>query len=267
MYETKPFMITYINTCTFMIFLIGTKLNNKRMFVLSLKFCFIWMLANYATALALSKASASIVIIATSTCGIFTFLVGLLMQQEQFSYIKMLSTLGSVVGVYLLCGESLMVNIGLILGLASALCYGIYSQFLKKQMTEDFNMRVFIGYVGLLNMILMWPVFLILHYTKIEEFAIPTQILPIVLNALIGTCLSEYFWIKAIDLASPIQVTLGIGCSVPLTMLIDVLIMHHTLTLNIIIGGVIVVLSFIAIEYEPSKQETIEDNTIDNYCP
>ena len=259
--DPKPFMITYINSSTFLLFLVGVNIFKSNIHWLAFKFSIIWTLANYTAILSLSLTSVSISTIASSSCGIFTFVIGLLLRTESYSHIKLISCLGSVFGVYLLCGDSFMVNIGLFVGLASAFFYGVYSQVLKVSIDDTFNMREFIGCVGLWNTLLLWPIFFLLHFTNLERFEFPRhQFHLILVNALIGTALSEYFWIKAISTAAPIVVTLGLGITIPLTMLIDVFILHHHLTTNIIIGGSIVVLSFIAVEYSPKQiQEDIED--------
>lgn len=53
------------------------------------------------------------------------------------------------------------------------------------------------GFVGLWNLILMWPVFFILHFTNIEEFELPNQqqFLVLLINGLVGTVLSEALWL------------------------------------------------------------------------
>lgn len=53
------------------------------------------------------------------------------------------------------------------------------------------------GFVGLINTIVMWPAFFVLHATKMETFVWPTleQWQYIALNGLIGTVLSEFLWL------------------------------------------------------------------------
>ena len=54
-----------------------------------------------------------------------------------------------------------------------------------------------VGFVGFLCVILLWPGFFILHYSKIETFQWPNgkQWLFICINGLIGTVLSEFLWL------------------------------------------------------------------------
>lgn len=53
------------------------------------------------------------------------------------------------------------------------------------------------GFVGLFNLLLLWPGFFLLHYTGFEAFEFPNKLIwmCIVINGLIGTVLSEFLWL------------------------------------------------------------------------
>lgn len=53
--------------------------------------------------------------------------------------------------------------------------YGIYTIVMKKRIGSEsrVNMQLFFGLVGLFNTFLIWPGFLILHFTGVERFALP----------------------------------------------------------------------------------------------
>jgi solute carrier family 35 protein F5 len=57
----------------------------------------------------------------------------------------------------------------------SAVMYGVYTIVLKRQVGDEsrVNMVLFFGLVGLFNMLLLWPGFIILHVTGIEPFTLP----------------------------------------------------------------------------------------------
>lgn len=57
----------------------------------------------------------------------------------------------------------------------SAIMYGVYTIVMKKQVGDEsrVNMQLFFGLVGLFNLFLLWPGFVILHLTGIEPFALP----------------------------------------------------------------------------------------------
>ena len=54
-----------------------------------------------------------------------------------------------------------------------------------------------IGFVGLIDTLVMWPAFFILNATQMEVFSWPTaqQWQFIVLNGFVGTVLSEFLWL------------------------------------------------------------------------
>lgn len=58
----------------------------------------------------------------------------------------------------------------------SAIMYGVYTIVMKKQVGDEsrVNMQLFFGLVGLFNFVFLWPGFLVLHWTGIEPFALPS---------------------------------------------------------------------------------------------
>lgn len=57
----------------------------------------------------------------------------------------------------------------------SAIMYGVYTIVMKKQVGDEsrVNMQLFFGLVGLFNVFLLWPGFVVLHLTGIESFQFP----------------------------------------------------------------------------------------------
>lgn len=70
---------------------------------------------------------------------------------------------------------NLVAILGDILALFSALFYAIYLIFLKVQIKDEsrIDMQLFFGYVGLLNILLCWPVGLLLHWLGVESLEFP----------------------------------------------------------------------------------------------
>lgn len=69
----------------------------------------------------------------------------------------------------------LIFQAGDILAFGSAVLYGAYSVVMKKRVQNEdrVNMPLFFGLVGLFNLILLWPGFIVLHYTGVETFELP----------------------------------------------------------------------------------------------
>lgn len=57
----------------------------------------------------------------------------------------------------------------------SAILYGVYTIVMKKRVGDEsrVNMPLFFGLVGLINAFLLWPGFVILHFTGFETFGLP----------------------------------------------------------------------------------------------
>ena len=62
------------------------------------------------------------------------------------------------------------IAIGDSMALFSAVIYGLYVTVMKRRVgNEDrVDMKLFFGLVGVFNLILLWPLFFILHWTSIE---------------------------------------------------------------------------------------------------
>lgn len=58
----------------------------------------------------------------------------------------------------------------------SAMLYGVYTVVMKRQVGDEsaVDMTLFFGLVGLINTVLLWPGFILLHFTGIEPFGLPT---------------------------------------------------------------------------------------------
>ena len=65
--------------------------------------------------------------------------------------------------------------LGDILALLSALFYALYVILLKVRIKEEsrIDMQLFFGFVGLFNVLALWPIALILHFTGVERISPP----------------------------------------------------------------------------------------------
>jgi len=66
--------------------------------------------------------------------------------------------------------------LGDFLALSSAAFYAFYVTLLKVRIRKEsrINMQLFFGLVGLFNILFLWPLGLILHYTGAEPFEWPS---------------------------------------------------------------------------------------------
>ena len=67
--------------------------------------------------------------------------------------------------------------LGDFLALSSAMFYAAYVTLLKVRIRQEsrINMQLFFGFVGLLNILFLWPLGLILHLTGAETFELPSS--------------------------------------------------------------------------------------------
>ena len=71
--------------------------------------------------------------------------------------------------------SSTEIALGDLLALISAILYGLYTTLMKKRAGTEarIDLLLFFGFVGLFNMIVMFPGLFIVHYTGIEAFELP----------------------------------------------------------------------------------------------
>lgn len=121
---------------------------------------------------------------------------------ERFTLKKLLGVLASLAGVILISSVDLsgsndknrgsfphmsraQIAIGDTFALGSAVLYGVYTIIMKIRIGDEgrVNMPLFFGFVGIFNVLLLWPGFFVLHFTGVETFELPPtkRILAIVL--------------------------------------------------------------------------------------
>ena len=67
-------------------------------------------------------------------------------------------------------------------------------------------MSLFLGFVGVTNIVVLLPLFPILHWTGVEKFKWPDgkTVGYLTLNAVIGTCVSDFCWAKSVAFLGPL---------------------------------------------------------------
>lgn len=168
------------------------KLSFRETAWLSLEFCMLWFLANYFASACLGYTSVGSVTILTSTSSVWTLVFCALMKVESFSLRKLAGVLASLAGIILISSVDLSgssdenrgnfphkslgeIAIGDSMAFISAVVYGMYVTVMKRRVgNEDrVNMPLFFGLVGLYNLALLWPLFIVLHVTGVETFELP----------------------------------------------------------------------------------------------
>ncbi|KAI8092862.1 vacuolar membrane protein [Halteromyces radiatus] len=251
--------------------ILSNKMTLKETIQLSSYFCVLWFLANYCTNASLAYTTVGSSTLLSSMSGLFTLTFGVLLKVEKFNWIKIFSVGISFIGVILVSWSDQLATtsatssqnngmnhhnklVGDFFALAGAMFYGGYTVLLKLRIGDEsrIDMPTFFGFVGLFNVVMLWPFFFILHWTGVETFSFPyssTLWTMISLNAFIGTFLSDYLWLLAMLMTSPLVVTLGITLTVPLALVGDVVLKHILPGVQYSIGACLVVAGFFAVNF------------------
>ncbi|XP_054978463.1 solute carrier family 35 member F5 isoform X2 [Sorex araneus] len=197
------------------------KLTATQVAKISFFFCFVWFLANLSYQEALSDTQVAIVNILSSTSGLFTLILAAVFPSnsgDRFTLSKLLAVILSIGGVVL-------VNLS-----GSGKSAG----------------RDTVGFVGLFNLLLLWPGFFLLHYTGFEDFEFPNKVvlMCIIINGLIGTVLSEFLWLWGCFLTSSLIGTLALSLTIPLSIIADICMQKVQFSWLFFAGAIPVFFSF-----------------------
>lgn len=243
---------------------------------LALEFCILWFLANYFAAACLEYTTVASSTILASTSSIWTLLLGSLMRVERFTLLKLIGVLASLGGVALISLVDVSgdtdsnrgsfphktpreLAVGDVMAFVSAVLYGFYTVFMKSKIGDEgrINMPLFFGLVGLANVVLLWPGFVILHLTGVEPFEFPptSRILNIVLINSASSLVSDFCWAYAMLLTSPLIVTVGLSLTIPCSLVGQMVLDSQYASALYWVGAAIMVLSFLFINHEDGKDE------------
>lgn len=171
----------------------------------ALMFCILWFIANYTFQLALDPGETALVTLLSTTSSLFTLALAASFPSSSGDRF----TISKLVAVSLCVFGALMVTMseidepnnsrGILLSILSAFFYACYLVLVKRKNDTDEKIDIieFFGFVGLWNIVLLWPLFLILNFSQLETFEMPNrrQFLVLFLNGIIGTVLSEALWL------------------------------------------------------------------------
>ncbi|KAI2471937.1 hypothetical protein F4781DRAFT_428937 [Annulohypoxylon bovei var. microspora] len=243
----------------------------------SLEFCMIWFFGNYFASACLEYTSVGSVTILTSTSSVWTLVFCAAMRIEAFSVRKLAGVLASLAGIVLISTVDLsgadnddsrgnfphksqrQIAIGDAMAFFSAVIYGLYVVVMKVRIgnEERVNMPLFFGLVGCFNILILWPLFIILHFTGIEPFELPPngKIWAIIMLNSISSFVSDISWAYAMLLTTPLVVTVGLSLTIPLSLIGEMIQYAQYSSFVYWIGAAIVLVSFIFINHESRDDE------------
>ncbi|XP_065369547.1 solute carrier family 35 member F5 [Calliphora vicina] len=214
----------------------------------ALMFCVLWFLANYLFQVSLEMTETAVVTLLSSSSSLFTLALAAFFPSavgDKFTITKVIAVAMNIGGVATITISDIQeanFSRGALLALFSAFFYAAYLVFVKRKSDteEKIDIPLFFGFVGLWNLLLMWPIFFILNFTKIEKFELPNQnqFAILFLNGLIGTVVSEALWLWGCFLTSSLIGTIAISLQIPLSILFDVLLKKKPYSPLFYIGSV-----------------------------
>ncbi|XP_074042476.1 solute carrier family 35, member F5 isoform X1 [Leptinotarsa decemlineata] len=236
----------------------ASKLPAVRIAKIALIFCLLWFVANYSYQVALAETEAGMVNVLSSTSSLFTLFLASLFpsnQNDKFTLSKLVAVSLSIMGIVLVSFSDLSLEpkipFGAVLSLFSAFLYAVYLVFLRRKVDHEdkIDIPLFFGFVGLFNLILLWPVFFFLHFSKVEVFEWPTreQLLLLLLNGLLGTVISEALWLWGCFLTSSLMATVAMSLTIPMTMMADVFLKEVPYPILFYTGTVPMLIAFLAV--------------------
>ncbi|RPA93566.1 hypothetical protein L873DRAFT_1815754 [Choiromyces venosus 120613-1] len=255
-------------------------LGERETVILSLQFCLLWFIANYLQSTCLKYTSPASATILSSTSSIFTLLLGALLRIERFAWTKVLAVVLSLAGVSLISSVDLttpppsppedngsrtpgQILLGYIMALGGALAYGIYTILLKLRIGHEgrISMTRFFGFVGLFNLLGLWPGIFLLHFAGVERFEAPPdgRVWVIVLINASITLISDYCWVYAMLLTTPLIVTVGLSLTIPLALLGEMVVLGVWSCAVYWLGAALVFLAFLVVSW--GGEEVVEGRT------
>ncbi|XP_057773468.1 uncharacterized vacuolar membrane protein YML018C isoform X3 [Salvia miltiorrhiza] len=167
--------------------------------------------------------------ILSSASSLFTFVVAVVFLGEKFTWLKLISVLLCMGGVIIVSlgdsgsGSSEVAPnpaLGDILSLLSAAFYSVYITLIRQKLPDEddkvqgrVSMAHFLGFLGLFNLLIFFPVALILELSKLGLFNTLTgkQFGLIVGKGLLDNVVSDYLWAKAVLLTTTTVATAGLS--------------------------------------------------------
>ncbi|KAJ5832186.1 hypothetical protein N7474_000497 [Penicillium riverlandense] len=216
--------------------------------------------------------------------GVWTLIFGAIIGVEKFTARKLLGVIASLIGIILISRVDLSkpdtntpsvdgsegsfphktpaeIALGDAMAAFSSIMYGVYTIVMKKQVGDEsrVNMQLFFGLVGFFNLVLLWPGFVVLHWTGVEPFALPStnRVWMIIIINSLSSFISDIAWAYAMLLTTPLVVTVGLSLTIPLSLVGQIILQAQYATPLYWVGASIVFMSFLVVNRESQGEDVV----------
>ncbi|KAM9979797.1 hypothetical protein ACTFIZ_006052 [Dictyostelium cf. discoideum] len=266
----------------------------KKLFFVSIPITIVYVGLSWCWLIALSMTEVSISTAISQSSSVFCFILSIIILKEKIEILKTISVLifmGGIVGITVVTAnlsKSIYPNAikGDLLIILSAALWAVYEVMTSKFIgnVNRTAVNTYIGFIGLIDLILGIPFILILNSVGFEPFQIPSSAKTfgmLLTNAIVGASIT-YLINWGLSITSPLFVRSGELMAIPLTLLFDIIVKHMKLPLLAIPGYILIVVAFILSifiearnikkqkkekeeggeEEEEEKQQNIENNNV-----
>jgi len=241
----------------------SSNMSIKETFCLGALFCPVWFVMNYLYNMSLMDTFLGDTTSLSTLSGPFCLILSWIFLGERIVLTNIMAVTVMVVGTFLImkCGnrktctvyywpdsESYAGDLWAILSAFAYACYGILMKVYVGDGTKT-SMSLLFGFIGICNLIFLWPLIIFFRFTHIEPIKWPPTTHQWLILTVNGLCsiFSDYFMARAIVLTTPLIVNVGLTLTIPATLLIDVvfngvdrLLMYYIGVLCLIVGFFVV---------------------------
>lgn len=210
--------------------------------------------SNYFFNLGLDGTSVASSSTISTLSSLFSLLLGAFAGVERFSIPKLVSAATTIAGVAIISRNDQKTGghdsfFGDAVSVFSAFLYGLYAIMLKKHLPSEemASMAMMFGYLGAFVALTGWPFLIILNIMRLEVFTFPDLRVfgLLLLNALVGTVVSDYLWARSVALTTPVIATLALSLTLPLSLVFDYFLRSVHFALPYLVGVFLVLTGFI----------------------
>jgi len=137
--------------------------------------------------------------------------------------------------------------IGDVLTIVASFCAALYKVLFKLQVGDanEATVSAFLTCIGIWNLLVMWPVFIILNVTDIEPLILSNMPWTYVVASSVLSLCFNYLINFGIAYQYPLFISLGTVLGIPLSAVVDLVWHHRKFGWEEIVGGLLIIFGFL----------------------